>query len=37
MKKNPIPEEFLPFIDEDLLNVKWEDEGEKVKYFINFI
>jgi hypothetical protein len=27
-----IPEEFSNYIDEDLLKIKWENEGEKVKY-----
>ena len=25
-----IPEEFKNYIDEDLLKIKWENEGEKV-------
>ena len=31
MKKNIIPKEFQQYIDEDLLNITWEKEGEKVK------
>ena len=31
MKKNSIPKEFQQYIDEDLLNITWEEEGEKVK------
>ena len=33
MKKNSIPKEFQQYIDEDLLNITWEEEGEKVKIF----
>ena len=33
MTKNSIPKEFQQYIDEDLLNITWEEEGEKVKIF----
>ncbi len=35
MEKNTIPKEFRKYIDEDLLTVTWENEGEKVN--INFL
>jgi len=30
MEKNTIPKEFRKYIDEDLLTVTWENEGEKI-------
>lgn len=35
MKKNSFPAEFTQFLDENLLNIKWEEEGEKVNIIIN--
>ena len=37
MKNSSIPIEFQQFIEEDLLNIKWEEEGKKVNRFINNI
>ena len=30
MKKNTIPKEFHNYIEDDLLKITWENEGEKV-------
>jgi len=30
MEKNAIPKEFYNYIEEDLLKISWENEGEKV-------
>ena len=32
-EKRDIPKEFIKYIDEDLLKISWEKEGEQVNNF----
>lgn len=34
---NTIPKEFHKYIDEDLIKIAWENEGEKVSIYIKII